>query len=71
MCVSDNGTELTGMAILRWSQSMQVDSAAVCLARCSTIQLRLFIRADQPNIHYPFRLLIQQQTMFTGQLYQY
>src|ERR1700730_7058439 len=23
MCVSDNGTELTGMAILRWSQSMQ------------------------------------------------
>ena len=25
MCVSDNGTELTGMAILRWSQSMQVD----------------------------------------------
>jgi putative transposase len=25
MCVSDNGTELTGMAILRWSQSMQVE----------------------------------------------
>ena len=23
MCVSDNGTELTGMGILRWSQSMQ------------------------------------------------
>src|SRR5256886_4492778 len=27
MCVSDNGTELTGMAILRWSQSMQVDGS--------------------------------------------
>jgi putative transposase len=25
VCVSDNGTELTGMAILRWSQSMQVE----------------------------------------------
>ena len=25
MCVSDNGTELTGMAILRWSQAMQVE----------------------------------------------
>jgi putative transposase len=25
MCVSDNGTELTGMAILRWSQSMQAE----------------------------------------------
>jgi putative transposase len=25
MCVSDNGTELTGMVILRWSQSMQVE----------------------------------------------
>src|ERR1700733_11678071 len=25
MCVSDNGTELTGMAILRWSQSMPVE----------------------------------------------
>jgi transposase InsO family protein len=25
MCVSDNGAELTGMAILRWSQSMQVE----------------------------------------------
>jgi putative transposase len=25
MCVSDNGTELTGMAILRWSQSTQVE----------------------------------------------
>src|ERR1700733_3680895 len=25
MCVSDNGTELTGMAILRWSQATQVE----------------------------------------------
>jgi len=25
MCVSDNGTELTGMAILRWSQERQVE----------------------------------------------
>src|SRR3979490_1346278 len=25
MCVSDNGTELTGMAILRWSQETSVD----------------------------------------------
>lgn len=25
MCVSDNGTELTGMAILRWSQESRVD----------------------------------------------
>src|SRR6478752_1753263 len=25
MCVSENGTELAGMAILRWSQSMQVE----------------------------------------------
>ena len=25
MCISDNGTELTGMEILRWSQSMQVE----------------------------------------------
>ena len=25
MCVSDNGTELTGMAILRWSQETQVE----------------------------------------------
>lgn len=25
MCVSDNGTELTGMAILRWSQHTQVE----------------------------------------------
>src|SRR5690606_31957023 len=25
VCVSDNGTELTGMAILRWSQERQVE----------------------------------------------
>lgn len=25
MCVSDNGTELTGMAILRWSQKMRIE----------------------------------------------
>ena len=25
MCVSDNGTELTGMAILRWSQETRVE----------------------------------------------
>jgi hypothetical protein len=25
MCVSDNGTELTGMAILRWSQETNVE----------------------------------------------
>ncbi len=25
MCVSDNGTELTGMAILRWSQQTRVE----------------------------------------------
>jgi putative transposase len=25
MCVSDNGTELTGMAILRWSQETQIE----------------------------------------------
>ena len=25
MCVSDNGTELTGMAILRWSQEARVE----------------------------------------------
>ena len=25
MCVSDNGTELTGMAILRWSQEMRIE----------------------------------------------
>ena len=25
MCVSDNGTELTGMAILRWSQERRVE----------------------------------------------
>jgi putative transposase len=25
MCVSDNGTELTGMAVLRWSQEMRID----------------------------------------------
>jgi putative transposase len=24
MCLSDNGTELTGMAVLRWSQEMQI-----------------------------------------------
>ncbi len=24
-CVSDNGTELTGMAILRWSQEARID----------------------------------------------
>jgi len=24
-CVSDNGTELTGMAVLRWSQEMQIE----------------------------------------------
>ena len=39
MCVSDNGTELTSMAILRWSQERQVEwplhrarqTAAECL----------------------------------------
>ena len=25
MCISDNGTELTGMAILRWSQEMRIE----------------------------------------------
>lgn len=25
MCVSDNGTELTSMAILRWSQETRVE----------------------------------------------
>jgi transposase InsO family protein len=25
MCVSDNGSELTGMAVLRWSQEMQIE----------------------------------------------
>src|ERR1700689_3559386 len=25
MCVSDNGTELTGMAVLRWSQQTRVE----------------------------------------------
>ena len=25
MCVSDNGTELTGMAALRWSQELQIE----------------------------------------------
>jgi putative transposase len=25
MCVSDNGTELTGMAILRWAQEMRIE----------------------------------------------
>jgi putative transposase len=25
MCVSDNGNELTGMAVLRWSQEMRID----------------------------------------------
>ena len=25
MCVSDNGTELTGMAVLRWSQEMRIE----------------------------------------------
>jgi putative transposase len=24
-CVSDNGTELTGMAVLRWSQEMRIE----------------------------------------------
>jgi putative transposase len=25
MCVSDNGTELTGMAVLRWSQELRIE----------------------------------------------
>ncbi|MET4222595.1 transposase InsO family protein [Bradyrhizobium sp. LB14.3] len=25
MCVSDNGTELTGMAVLRWCQEIQIE----------------------------------------------
>jgi putative transposase len=33
MCVSDNGTELTVMAILRWSQSMQVEWHYIALGK--------------------------------------
>ena len=30
MCVSDNGTELTGTAVLRWSQEMRIEWALRC-----------------------------------------
>lgn len=33
MCVSDNGTELTSRAILRWSQEMQVEGHYVAPAK--------------------------------------
>jgi putative transposase len=33
MCVSDNGTELTGMAILRWSQETRVEWHYIALGK--------------------------------------
>ena len=36
MCVSDNGTELTSMAILRWSQRCRVGKGAKRRAHVST-----------------------------------
>jgi transposase InsO family protein len=36
MCVSDNGTELTGMAILRWSRETRVEWHYIAPSRCTT-----------------------------------
>jgi transposase InsO family protein len=57
MCVSDNGTELTGMAILRWTQETRISwhyiapgkprvSTAGCPTNCST--RRYSLRLPRP-----------------------
>jgi putative transposase len=33
MCLSDNGTELTGMAVLRWRQEMQIGWHYIALGK--------------------------------------
>ena len=43
MCVSDNGTELTGMAILRWSQETRVEW------RTSRRESRIGMPSFKPN----------------------
>ena len=53
MCVSDNGTELTGMAILRWSQETRVewhyiapDKRSKCFIESFDGRLREIVKQD-------------------------
>jgi hypothetical protein len=40
MCVSDNGTELTSMAILRWSQERRVEWHYIAPGKATAESLR-------------------------------
>ena len=52
MCVSDNGTELTSMAILRWSQERRVEWHYIAPGKPQQkafVPLRLPPTADPPH----------------------